>query len=292
MTGDEERTGQPAPLPSPGAVDCGAARLLRWTLVAIAFLGASGVVAGWFDFAGRDRDAPLALVRLFDLNAEANVPTWLSTLLLACASLAMIAVGAAHRAHGVRGAGHWTVLGGVFAFLSVDEAAQVHELVMQTMDEQMVTSGALAFAWVIPYGLATMVLAAVYLRFWWRLPPRTRRLLGLSAACFVGGALGFELLEGLWQTYRGWGRGMRVLFVIEECLEMTGVALCVYAVVSYWAREFQLCVRRQPKFKPQSGQRVPVVANAAPHAGHVACEESKSTVIEAAARSTSVSPRL
>ena len=73
------------------------------------------------------------LVGLFHLNREANIPTLFSTfqLLLASGLLSIIAV--ARKNQGERDYLYWLGLATGFLFLSIDEGAQIHELLMTAL---------------------------------------------------------------------------------------------------------------------------------------------------------------
>lgn len=209
-------------------------RVLVASVACIAVLTLCGGAAAWLVFL-RDigeLDTLPAFGQLFDLNTEFNVPTWFSATQLVFA--AVIAWSVARVDRGYRW--HWSVLGVLLAFIAVDEIAQVHEWVGEMLHQRFDTSGALYFAWVIPYGLAAIVLGLAYLKFWLAMPRDTRLLMLAAAVLLVGGAIGLELAEGLWATHVGYGRVMRALCLVEECAEMLGVAVLVYAMLGYRER--------------------------------------------------------
>lgn len=178
------------------------------------------------------------LVALFDLNHEMNLPTLYSgaALLLGALLLAMTAAGERGRGRSFFG---WGGLCAAFAFLSVDEMFAIHEKLNEPLRAAMHTSGGVFhFAWVIPYAMATMAFAAVYLPFLLRLPSRTRGLFILSGIVFVGGAVGCELV-GSWILTDAPPRSVAIAveILIEETLEMGGVALFLYALTSYMRDE-------------------------------------------------------
>ena len=88
--------------------------------------------------------APDTVVEFFSLSYEKNLPTWYaSALLLACAfMLARVATRADEHTR------RWRILSAVFAFMSLDEAVEIHEHL-----GQVVGSGGhalLHFSWVLP----------------------------------------------------------------------------------------------------------------------------------------------
>ncbi len=66
----------------------------------------------------------------FDLDAEANIPTWFSTILLFCVSLTSLIIYRFRYKFKIDTSMHtfWLVLGSVYCFLSLDEAARLHEI--------------------------------------------------------------------------------------------------------------------------------------------------------------------
>jgi len=103
-------------------------RLITWMLtVAVILLTAAGV-AGQFWEHGLGQDRFVEFVRLFDPDAEANVPTWFSSLLLLLAAALLAAMARAKHVRRDPFTPLWIALAMVFAGLSVDEFASVHEL--------------------------------------------------------------------------------------------------------------------------------------------------------------------
>src|SRR5687768_11951693 len=96
------------------------------------------------------------LVGFLSLSYEGNVPTWYaSSLLLLCAVMpGLIASEIPAAGSGRR---HWWALAILFAFMSLDEAAEIHE----HLGGLIGTGGVLYFDWVIP---AAIIVALVGLR--------------------------------------------------------------------------------------------------------------------------------
>lgn len=170
------------------------------------------------------------LVALFSLSYEGNLPTWYSSgLLLACAgTLAAIALAAPSGQ--VR---YWSFLAAVFGYLSIDEAVGLHE----QLNELVHLGGAFYFGWIIPAGMAVLLLGVVYLRFLSALPAETRRRFIVAGALYVGGALFMEIPLGLWTEARGDGDlGYALIDFAEESLEMTGATLFLVALLRHAAQ--------------------------------------------------------
>lgn len=192
-------------------------RRLRWWLFAgIAIVSGLGLIV---ELAG-----PEALVQQLSLSYEGNIPTWFSSsLLLGCA----LAAGAiAERA--ARWRRHWWGMAVVLGYASMDEAAEIHE----HLGGLIGTGGVLYFDWVICAAGLLVVLAIVYLRFFWRgLPRSTRWRLIIGGAVYLGGAVGMELPLGWWTERAGnAGTTYAALDWIEETLEMIGATLVLLAL--------------------------------------------------------------
>jgi hypothetical protein len=198
-------------------------RVLFSGLLAVALAGLVSDV-GYFVFGW-----PLRIAELFSLGFEANVPTWYSTVLLfACAS------SLAHIAHEVGRAGEdaraWRGLALAFAYLSLDEAIEIHEHLGGTFD----TGGVLYFDWVIPAAAFVAIFGAVYLRFLARLPAETRRGFVTAGAIYVSGALLMELPLGYWTERAGDDNLVYALIdFVEETLEMLGASLFLLALARH-----------------------------------------------------------
>jgi hypothetical protein len=160
----------------------------------------------------------------FDLDAESNLPTWYSSAMLFACAVLLARIAAVTRREGGRFAGHWRALSIVFAFLSLDEIARIHEH-LGRLHEAWHTHGLFYFAWVIPGAIAVLVFAAIFARFVFHLPAPIRWRFVAAGAVFVGGALVVEALGG----WRAETMGMNnmthsLIATVEEVMELTGVA--------------------------------------------------------------------
>ena len=96
---------------------------------------------------------------------------------VALASALLILVAKRKRADRDQWTSYWYVLALGFAILSVDKIAGFHELL----------NSKISMSWVIPAGIVVAIFIAVYIRFLFYLPLRTRSLFINSGAEFVGG---------------------------------------------------------------------------------------------------------
>jgi hypothetical protein len=180
------------------------------------------------------REAHESFVRLFHLAGEANISAWYSssTLLFCAALLAVIAV--AKRINSDDYVLHWAVLSLIFLYLSVDEAAVLHEMAIKPMRAMLNPSGLFYYAWIIPALIAVLIFVVAYLRFLTHLPMKTRLLFIASGALFVSGAIGLESVSGLFAGSDG-TRSLtwELITILEELFEMLGVVLFIYTLLDY-----------------------------------------------------------
>lgn len=182
------------------------------------------------DFPLRDFTA-----RLFDLDQEVNVPTVYSTLTILICS-ALMAVIARSEQMGSRHGRPWRLLSLVFLGLALDELLSLHEELTDRIDIDTVNRFT-RFSWVVVGSCLVVVLIVAFGRFFLRLPPMTRRLFLLAGMLFVGGSIGMEAIGGY---YGGTDRQDSLPYVIvahiEEVLEMAGIVVFIYALLSYLRR--------------------------------------------------------
>ena len=175
---------------------------------------------------------PLAL---FNMNAEASIPTWYSQFLLWTAAGILFVVGFTTKVY----KRHWFGLGAVFVFLSMDEGAAIHELTTDPLRDLLrIETGLLYYTWVVLYLAAAAVLALIYIRFILALPRRTYVVIIIAATVFVAGAIGLEILGGSIAANSGETTTSYSLSVAaEEFLEMSGTTIFIYALLDYLARQ-------------------------------------------------------
>lgn len=187
-------------------------------------------------------------VRLFNISGEANVAAWFSSFTLAICAALLLGIALANKKVGASYTGHWMGLAAGFLYMSVDETAQIHEILIVPVRTALNTSGIFRYAWVIPGIAIVLVVAALYFPFLLRLPSRTRGLFLLAGALYLSGALGMELVSGYVAEYMGDQVIVRGLVAtLEEILEHAGVIVFIYALMSYFASYIQ---DTQIKWKP------------------------------------------
>lgn len=209
-------------------------RFRRGLFAATGVIAGAGLVADVCDHLLAPAWAP-TLVPLLSLSYEHNLPTWYAVILhAACAWLLVMqglsVRGGARAVAPARAAGPvpWLVLGGLFAFISMDELIQIHEAASDWFD----TGGVLYFGWIIPAGALVAALGLCYLPFLRALPDRTRRRFIVAGVTFVSGALLIELPLGYW-TERAGSDNLVYAGIdwLEETLELVGVTMFLLALL-------------------------------------------------------------
>jgi hypothetical protein len=184
-------------------------------------------------------DFPLRdfIARLCDLDREVNVPTIYSTLtILVCSALLAVIARSERLMRGSHHGRQWRLLSLIFVGLALDELLSFHEELTDRVHLGTL-SRFTQFSWVVVGGCLVVVLTLVFGRLLLRLPPVTRRLFVLAGTLFVGGSIGMEVAGGY---YGGPDRQDSLPYVVaahvEEVLEMAGILVFIYALLSYLRR--------------------------------------------------------
>jgi hypothetical protein len=183
---------------------------------------------------------------LLDTNQEETIPTVYSVGLFLFAGGLLAAIAAGRRRDSAPFALYWGGLGLVFTLLSLDDAASLHERTMQPARALIYSklaiddNGFLEFAWVI-FGMAfVLVLTAIYLRFFFHLPRRTKLLFILAAGLFIVGTISLEMMNGYFVRRYGNETTIKlVLEVLEEGVENLGLVVFIYALFDYFRTNVQ-----------------------------------------------------
>ena len=175
--------------------------------------------------------------KYFNVGRERNIPTLYSVIALTVAAT-LLATNARHSWEKCDGQHrYWAGLALIFLFLAFDEGTKIHEMMSGVMGRWVTRKGYLYWPWVIPYGFAVLVLAAVYLRFMIQLSRTTRYYFILAALLFLGGVIDVEMLSAWEKDLNDYTILYCVLYSLEEFLEMIGVAVFIYALLKNLADE-------------------------------------------------------
>lgn len=170
----------------------------------------------------------------FSVNTENNFPTYFNTIILAIASLLAFVIASGKHALKDKYRFEWSLLAYVFLYLSLDEAAVIHEQFSRLFKQAPDFGGWLHYKWLIPGSIAVIVLAALFLRFFLHLGRRYQILFFLSGAFYLLGALGGELFSGRHaNAYGTKNLTYTAMTTGEEMLEWLGVILMIFTLLKY-----------------------------------------------------------
>ncbi|MEG4343385.1 hypothetical protein QUB70_08850 [Microcoleus sp. A003_D6] len=173
-------------------------------------------------------------VKAFNVDAERNIPTLYSFLALLFSSLLLGAIAYAKNLDSCRYKQHWKILSFIFLYLSIDEAGQLHEKLIDPTRSLLNATGFLYFTWIVPFGFLVAIFLLSYTKFLLHLPVSTRKLFVAASALYIGGAIGMEIPGGYLASTTG-KESVPYLIVatIEESLEMLGIVVFIHALISY-----------------------------------------------------------
>ena len=216
-------------------------------------LGAIAVlaVAGIFSTVAKYDVGSYNVFRAYDLDEERTVPTFFSSMSLLLSSVLLGILAFASWSGRDRWKVWWTVLSVVFLTFAIDEVAGFHEATIEPVQSFFGgLGGPLTFAWVVPGMAFTAVFAVWSIPFLRALPSDTRRLFLLAGGLYLSGVLGVEMVTAAYKDAYGFNLGFGLLSAVEEVLEMTGIAVFVYALMRHigaTVRELRLTIGAQPE---------------------------------------------
>lgn len=177
---------------------------------------------------------------LLRLDAENTLPVWYSsTQLIACAVVLFLQALQARAERSKQQAG-WLLLAFGFVYLSMDETASIHEILIGKLKLVFHTGGVFTFGWVLVAIPAVLVVLLMLSRFILRLPRGTRTLFLLSGAIYVFGAVGLEMVGAPVFEAKGVDAPDYVALVVtEETLEILGISLFLTTLLLHARREQQ-----------------------------------------------------
>lgn len=177
--------------------------------------------------------------RKLDFGEEKNVPSIFSTLLYVVISALLFKITFSI----LKIKKHlffWLTLAIIFLFLGADELLRIHEKVGNAFSSNVETSGVFYYSWVIPYGIAVIVLGIALIKPLFNLPRATLLSFITAGTIFIAGAVGFEMIGGWYvdnyiedNSMMYLSRAVYILYTIEELLEMIGLSTFIYALLRF-----------------------------------------------------------
>lgn len=208
-------------------------------LIAITLVLASLATQGIKYFTGHG--SLMGMTRLLNLNAEVNVPTFYSVvLLLTCSGLLGLI---AYLKHAQRAPYtlHWQILSAGFLLMAADEFMSFHEIFTSITHRQLHLENCvwLKFSWVIPGLLVIAFIGISYVRFLQHLSRTHRIRFLLAGGIYCTAIIGLEILGGRYAALHGVENfGYSLLTTLEEGLEMLGLILFINALLHYIAEQY------------------------------------------------------
>lgn len=209
-------------------------RTIRFLLFIVLSLVLAGLIAQFSLYFLPDYPLKGFFAKVFNLNGEKNIPALYSvSMLLVCSSL-LATIACAKKVAGDRYVRSWGALSIIFLYLSFDELFSIHERMIDPLRSTLKASGFFYYTWVIPGAIFVLICLLAFLQFLTKLPAKTKRLFLIAGTVFVTGAIGIELVGGYYaELYGELNMTSVVLMTIEECLEMLGIVIFIYALLSY-----------------------------------------------------------
>lgn len=207
---------------------------------AIAFFLVLGSIGGQLIFYTTGNKL-YGLVLLFDIDAEYNIPTFFSMFLLLFTALLLLVITILEKKRKTSHAVHWAILSFGFFLMAIDEIVCLHERLVSPIRRMLGAGnrGIFNFAWVIPGIALVLILVPLFLKFWLRLPSKTRYTFLMASSIYIGGSIGFELIGGYYAELHGLKNlAYNMLTSTEESLEMAGIILFIWGLLTYIADSY------------------------------------------------------
>ncbi len=207
--------------------------VLKWLLTITLILNGISFLGSGIEFLlGIKQTTPL--VHLFHVEEEGNIPTYYSALLLLSSAILLAIISHFTHVQNKPYFKHWLILSVIFFYLSVDDAAAIHELIIPPLRNFFNTTGVLFYAWVIVAIPLMALFFLAYVKFLRDLPRDTRIMFIVSGALFVFGSAGLDMAAGYVVTHNLWIHIIEpALMIAEELLENVGIVLFIYTLLSY-----------------------------------------------------------
>lgn len=201
------------------------------SMVAILLITIHCIILGIYFYIGDPK--VFDFVRMFDLDMERNVPTLFSSALMLIAAFLFYLLSKSPLEQKKGSRPFWLGLSFVFTFLAFDESAKIHEQIGDFTENFVDASGYLYYPWVLSYSILILILGLFYIRFFWRMPSKLFWSFMGSAAMFLSGAIGFELLGAKESSIQGTDTVLySIFYTIEESLEMFGVIFLIWILLT------------------------------------------------------------
>jgi hypothetical protein len=172
--------------------------------------------------------------RYFNLTYEMNLPAVYSSLLLACAGAVLLVIAYYKLRHRAKFGFQWLGLSLIFFYLAVDELLAIHEDLGYLADERFGKENLVIQDWAYAGIVIVLIFILLYLPFFIHLPPGHKSRFFISAALYMGGFLGVEIIGSVYEIRYGIQDIPYLIFTTtEETLEMVGVIYFIHTLLIY-----------------------------------------------------------
>lgn len=192
------------------------------------------IIVHWYNATHQEQ----IISQYFNFDQEANLPSLYSALALGFCSYLLALISTIQQARKTKYVKHWKALSLIFLGLAIDEACSLHELSIPFLRGAIDAQGILYFTWVIPAFLLLIIFLIVFRKFILSLPTQTKTLFILAGIVYVSGTLGMELIGGYLADTSGYNTVYGIASSIEELLEMLGIVIFIYSLLSYIQSHF------------------------------------------------------
>jgi len=172
---------------------------------------------------------------IFNVDQGGNAPAYYFAVLILLLAGLLAVVSTARRAAGERDRPYWTGLAVLALCFSVDEAVGIHDRLAEYAGRILrIPVAVWTYAWVAPYAALMIIVVVIYFRFFMSLRRRIRFLMGLAFAVYVAGAIVAESIGGYFaRTMSMRSAPYQLMTTLEWALEVAGVLVAIYAVMTY-----------------------------------------------------------
>jgi len=196
------------------------------TFIAIILIAIHITILGFQFYTGTS--VKFELLRMFNLDMEANLPTLYSSAILFFSAFLFYLLSKVSQDKKSKDHLFWLGLSFIFTFLAFDESIKIHEAVGDLTDKLVHGSGYLNYPWVIPYAVLVLVVGLFYIRFFWRMEQKVFWSFVGAAVMYVSGAIGFELLGANEASIHSPDTVLYSVYATtEESLEIFGVIFLI-----------------------------------------------------------------
>jgi hypothetical protein len=215
-----------------------AKRITRSLFTAIAVLGIAHLIGLTINCLIPQTIA-IHLCQFVNLDRERNLPALFSVGLLLLNAALFFVIHRNSQAFRERRR-VWLLLGVTFTGLGIDQFSALHESIRVPVRPIFYAdSGVLYDAWLIPYIIATLIIAAIVLPTIVKLRASIREWIILAIVLYGMGAIGMEIVSGLLHNFATGPNFFYGLLVgTKKLLEMSGLATLTYALLMLIEKQY------------------------------------------------------